>query len=77
MSGLVCPHSGKKIALFKEGGGEKASRELGVPFLGRIPIDPKIVISGDEGKPFIMQHDSEASQSFMRIVEKIADIKVH
>ncbi len=72
MSGLVCPYCGKHINLFKEGGGEKAAKELGVPFLGRIPIDPKIVESGDDGKPFIANHpESEASKAFNKIVEEV------
>jgi len=76
MSGLVCPYCGKKIDLFKEGGGKQAALELGVPFLGKIPIDPQIVTSGDEGKPFITtQPDSEASLAFMKIVEKIIATK--
>jgi len=53
MSGLSCPHCGKMIDLFKTGGGERAAVELKVPFLGKIPIEPEIVISGDEGKPYI------------------------
>lgn len=76
MSGMVCPHCGKKINLFKEGGGEKTALELGVPFLGKIPLDPQIVISGDEGKPFIAtQPDSEASKAFMEIVENIIKVQ--
>lgn len=72
MSGLTCPHCGGKIDLFSEGGGEKAARELGVPFLGRVPIDPRIVKSGDDGKPFILgQPDSEAAKAFQEVVEKI------
>jgi len=78
MSGMVCPHCGGKIDLFKEGGGEKAAVELGVPFLGKIPIEPKIVISADEGKPFLTaQADSEASQAFNKIVEKIVETAAH
>lgn len=76
MSGMVCPHCGKKINLFKEGGGEKTALELGVPFLGKIPLDPQIVSSGDEGKPFIAtQPDSEASKAFMEIVENIMKVQ--
>lgn len=76
MSGMVCPHCGKKINLFKEGGGEKTALELGVPFLGKIPLDPQIVSSGDEGKPFIAtQPDSEASKAFMEIVENIITVQ--
>ncbi|TES94525.1 MAG: ATP-binding protein [Candidatus Cloacimonadota bacterium] len=72
MSGLICPHCGKKIALFKEGGGERIAQEMGVPFLGRIPIDPDIVLASDTGKPFILENPkSEASKAFMRIVDKI------
>jgi ATP-binding protein involved in chromosome partitioning len=72
MSGMVCPHCGKRIDLFKEGGGQRAALELGVPFLGKIPLDPEIVTLGDEGKAFIDIHpQSEASQAFMRIVDNI------
>ncbi len=70
MCGLVCPHCGKKIDLFKIGGGEKASFELGVPFLERIPIDPTIVTSGDSGKPFLLENpDSEAAKAIKHVVE--------
>ena len=78
MSGMLCPHCGEKIDLFKEGGGKKAALELGIPFLGKIPIDPQIVISGDDGKPFIAtQPESEASKAFMNIVENIMEAKAH
>lgn len=78
MSGMVCPHCGEKIDLFKEGGGNKAAGELGVPFLGKIPIDPQIVVSGDEGKPFIAsQPESVASKAFLNIVENILKGKAH
>lgn len=51
MSGLTCPHCSGRIDLFKTGGGEKASQDLGVPFLGAIPIDPMVVVAGDAGMP--------------------------
>jgi len=72
MSGLICPHCGEKIDLFKVGGGEKAAKELEVPFLGRIPINPTIVQSGDSGKPFILDDsDSEVVKAFTQIVQKV------
>jgi Mrp family chromosome partitioning ATPase len=72
MSGMVCPHCGEKIDLFKEGGGYKAALDLNIPFLGKIPLDPQIVILGDEGKSFITsQPESDASKAFMKIAEKI------
>jgi len=72
MSGLVCPHCGEGIDLFKRGGGERAAGELGVPFLGRIPIDPRIVVAGDAGRHFAEEAgDSPAALAFSVIVDKI------
>ncbi len=72
MSGLICPNCGTRIDVFKKGGGEAMSRELGVDFLGRIPLDPRICEASDEGMPFIMvQEDSPAAKSFAEIAEKI------
>ncbi len=72
MSGFSCPHCGKEIEIFKPGGGEAAAKELGIPFLGRIPLDPRMVTSGDEGQPFVNQHpDSEAARALRQIIRKI------
>ena len=74
MSGMVCPHCGGKIDLFKVGGGEKAASELGIPFLGRIPIDPRIVELCDRGKPFVAEAmDSEAGAAFVALTQRIID----
>ena len=76
MSGFRCPHCGKEINLFKMGGGERAAKELEVPFLGRIPIDPVIVKDSDSGRPFILNHhDSEAEKVFNKIVDRISGWK--
>jgi ATP-binding protein involved in chromosome partitioning len=56
MSGMICPHCGDTIDLFGRGGGEKAARELGVPYLGSIPLDPAMVKAGDEGRPYVLRH---------------------
>ncbi|RKX69502.1 ATP-binding protein [candidate division WOR-3 bacterium] len=68
MSGLICPHCKKKIDLFKTGGGEKLAREMGVPFLGRIPIDPEIVDAGDNGLPYIIERPSSEAARAMRLI---------
>lgn len=74
MAGMVCPHCGKEIDLFKIGGGEKAAKELEVPFLGRIPIDPDVVNTGDEGVPIIAANpDSPAAKAFEEIIDKVAE----
>jgi len=72
MSGFICPHCGKRTDLFKTGGGEKAAKEMNVPFLGKIPFEPEIVTSGDEGKPFVWeQKESEAGKVFSQMVDQI------
>ncbi len=75
MSGFTCPHCQKEIDIFKTGGGLKASIDLRVPFLGKIPLDPNIVITGDSGEPFLVKHaSSDASKAFVKIVENIEHI---
>ena len=72
MSGFVCPKCGERIDLFKSGGGEALAVEMKVPFLGRIPIDPQIVTSGDAGRPFVDNYiRSEAARAFSSVVQKI------
>lgn len=72
MSGLICPHCSEQIDLFKTGGGEKLAMEMNVPFLGRIPLDPQIVASGDAGQPFVQWFaDSPTTASFMAAIEPI------
>lgn len=72
MSGFVCPNCGSIINIFKVGGGEKIAEELKVPFLGKIPLDPRICETSDDGIPFIVKHpNTPASKSFIDIVEKI------
>jgi Mrp family chromosome partitioning ATPase len=72
MSGFSCPKCGTRIDLFKSGGGEKAAREMGVPFLGQLPLDPRIVETTDDGKPFVeMYPDSEAAKTIEKICRSI------
>lgn len=70
MSGFKCPHCGGEINLFGKGGGERAAREWGLRFLGRIPFDPRIVEWSDNGKTILrLAPESEASKSFLSIIE--------
>lgn len=74
MSGFICPNCGVRVNIFQSGGGERIAEEMGIPFLGRIPIDQKICENSDKGKPFIAEYrDSLASKAFMEIVKKIED----
>jgi Mrp family chromosome partitioning ATPase len=72
MSGLICPHCREEIDLFGTGGGQKIAKDLGVKFLGSIPIDPELRKSGDEGRPFIIRHkDSPTWKAVDRVMEEL------
>jgi ATP-binding protein involved in chromosome partitioning len=72
MSGYVCPGCGEKVEIFQSGGGQRIATEAGVPFLGSIPIDPKVSADSDKGAPFIISHkESVAAKAFMKVVKTI------
>ncbi len=71
MSGLVCPHCGETIDVFKIGGGEKMAGEMEVPFLGVLPLARSILDYGDEGKPFAEQENDQSFQTFQKILDNI------
>jgi ATP-binding protein involved in chromosome partitioning len=72
MSGFECKHCGKETAVFKEGGGEKLARTLGVPFLGRLPLDPEIMMSSEEGVP-VLEKDakSHAAEAILAVANRL------
>jgi len=75
MSGMICPHCGDIIDLFGRGGGEKAAHDLGVPYLGSIPLDPEMVKAGDEGRPYILRHaDSPTWRAVDAVMENLVKI---
>ncbi len=72
MSGLICPHCGKLIDIFKSGKAEETAKELGVGFLGKIPLEPKVAEAGDAGKPIVTtEPESLSAKAIKEIVEKI------
>ena len=72
MSGLVCPHCGEIIDVFSKGGGARVSEEMGVEFIGSIPMDPRVALDSDNGVPFIYSNpDSPAAIAFKGVVERI------
>jgi ATP-binding protein involved in chromosome partitioning len=74
MSGFTCPKCGEKINILGAGGGKRLAKDLDVPFLGQIPIDPEICEEADKGIPFVMGHvDSPAAEAFKEIVKKVED----
>ncbi len=72
MSYFICPHCGEKSFIFGSNGGEKTSKELGVPLLGQVPIEANVTESGDRGIPIIeYKPESAAAKAFLEIAEKI------
>lgn len=72
MSGFVCPHCGKKTDIFKTGGGQKLAGEMDIPFLGHIPIDPRLVDAGDNGTSYFQNfRDTNAARSFKKMVDAV------
>ncbi|NTU42465.1 MAG: Mrp/NBP35 family ATP-binding protein [Nitrospirales bacterium] len=59
----------------KAGTGERMAADMGVPFLARIPIDPGMVESSDNGKPFVEAFpDTEAARAYKPIVKRLLEL---
>jgi MinD superfamily P-loop ATPase len=72
MAGFVCPNCNETVNIFKTGGGEEVAREFDLPFLGRVPMDPKVVMAGDDGIPYLSSDgDSPAITAFAAVVKAI------
>ncbi|MBI4605175.1 MAG: Mrp/NBP35 family ATP-binding protein [Planctomycetes bacterium] len=73
MSYFRCPHCGERTDIFSHGGGRRAAEELGVPFLGEIPIDPKVVPGGDKGVPIVVEDpESPAAKAYIAFAGQVA-----
>ncbi|MBI4409939.1 MAG: Mrp/NBP35 family ATP-binding protein [Gemmatimonadetes bacterium] len=73
MSGFACPHCGEQVDIFGRGGGRRLAEEMGVPFLGAIPLDPRVREAGDSGRPTALHAaDSPAGHAFRDIGERLA-----
>ena len=72
MSGFVCPHCNETTNIFKAGGGERMANEMGVPFLGRIPLDPQVAEACDAGEPYVHHYaQSETAKAFEHVIQPI------
>jgi ATP-binding protein involved in chromosome partitioning len=73
MSHFVCPSCDHESDLFGKGGGESAAADMGVPFLGRIPVYQPIREGGDSGNPIVLSEpDSAAARAFFEVAERTA-----
>jgi len=74
MSGFKCPHCSEFIDLYPPGGAEKASKDLNIKLLGKIPFEIEVGQQGDQGLPFILKYpNSESAKAFKSVVSKIRE----
>ncbi|MFN4773824.1 MAG: P-loop NTPase [Gemmatimonas sp.] len=72
MSYFENPETGKPIALFGSGGGERLAAECDLPLLGQVPIDPRIQEGGDTGRPIVSaEPESKAAKAFSAIADRV------
>jgi ATP-binding protein involved in chromosome partitioning len=65
---------GKRYEIFRHGGGRRLATETGVPFLGEIPIDPRVAESGDGGEPMVRKHpDSPVAKAYLALATAVMD----
>jgi ATP-binding protein involved in chromosome partitioning len=65
---------GKRYEIFRHGGGQKLAKDAGVPFLGEIPIDPRVAECSDAGDPIVHKYpDSEVAKSYLALAGKVAE----
>jgi ATP-binding protein involved in chromosome partitioning len=73
MSYFIAPDTGKRYDIFGYGGGRNAAEEMGIPFLGEIPINPLIREGGDTGRPIVIADpDCEETKKIMEIARNMA-----
>ena len=70
MSGLNCPNCDHHIDVFSKGGGKAAAEELGINYLGAIPLDPKVVSQADNGNPSVLE-DGIFKEAFLKIADNV------
>jgi ATP-binding protein involved in chromosome partitioning len=74
MSYFICRHCGEREEIFGHGGGQKTAGMLGVPFLGEVPIDPKVVVGGDTGEPIVVSDpQAPASAAFRELARHVVE----
>ena len=72
MSGFICPHCSKPVDIFGSGGGMRTALEFSLRFLGKVPMDPQVVMGGDAGKPYLSSGaGTAATKAFDEVLDNI------
>jgi len=73
MSTFVCPECGSEHDIFGSGGGRAFAEESDMPFLGEIPLDPRVRTGGDEGQPVVLDDENQTGAAFRVLTENVAN----
>lgn len=75
MSGFVCPSCGDRHEIFGIGGGRRLAEDMGLPFLGEVPIDTEVRVAGDAGAPTVLSAaGSPAAEAFRRVASRVVEV---
>lgn len=63
---------GRRYEIFRHGGGRKMAADAGVPFLGEVPIDPRVAECGDAGEPIVRRYpDSPVAKAYLALAATV------
>jgi ATP-binding protein involved in chromosome partitioning len=73
MSYFICGHCQERTEIFGHGGGARMAEDMGIPFLGEVPIDTRVRTGGDEGTPIVIAApDAPAAKAFTDLAGRVA-----
>jgi len=73
MSYFICSHCEERTEIFGHGGGARMAEDLGIPFLGEVPIDTRVRSGGDEGSPIVVAApEAPAARAFIDLAGRVA-----
>jgi ATP-binding protein involved in chromosome partitioning len=72
MSVYICPGCGKRHAIFGQEGGQRLAEKAKVPLLARVPLDPRVMVAADRGRPIVLDSKSEPGMELRRLATLVA-----
>ncbi len=74
MSFFECPSCQHRTEVFRHGGGKRTAEQMDVPFLGHVPLDPRVMLGGDEGLPVVKRDpESAAAKALVDVAHKVRE----